>query len=416
MKLTLKLFSAAALMFGGFGCSDNESAISDNNAPNVQAQTSFALSLAHSPSAVTIDESEINRVDVFIYDGQGKYLSHNVLSIADFDIVNDSLVQKTPITTTVGLKCLFLAANLPAAVSASLENKDTTALTGTAQELLSAQLINADGFAMASPIQHFLMKEESDANRISVAVSRLVAKITVQESATLEIIGSEGIAGAREFAVYNINKKTFLVQGAAPDFQDPNWTSGSYVATDFYDSSVFDAVTVISADGGTPQYMTENTSQEHRQKEITRALVRSTFIPKYIYDVKLNRVESGWQQPQTFFALLDYDVLKTAFFGEKSVAEKFCDAKGLDKNSILEYKNGYCYWDIFPNKDKWDVFRNDWYKSSITKILYPGRPESGVTDPENPPYSTKDIEINTTVLPWETTISEDDTLEGETYF
>jgi hypothetical protein len=137
-----------------------------------------------------------------------------------------------------------------------------------------------------------------------------------------------------------------------------------------------------------------------RKKEITRATVRATFIPRDIVQgtsgaFTVNSAH-GVIIPQDFWAVTPNVVDGTSYFFVESIANAFAAQEG---GTVIKYTGGNCYWDIFLGKgntspNRWDVLRNDFYKCNITRIVVPGRSYPEIPDPEID--ETPDTETNIT--------------------
>jgi hypothetical protein len=376
---------------------------------------------ATSDPNATDEEAKINTVDVFIYGSSGYFLSRTSLSASG----NIDSYTTTSIQTTTGHKRVFVAVNLPSEMASSLEHKLTSELTQAAKKLTRSQLVSENGIIMTSLLENctFEVDENAAANNPTVSVKRMVAKVTVTKAANMVQAGVPGILGDLSFTINNFNESAFLVQGVAPEYKDPNWASGSYVASQFSQAGPEDYVLVNEATVSDVKslralYAAENTSQDHKMGEITRVSVRATFIPDSVMVYKngtdhaegytnVTSASKGITVPATFWTVTLYRPNpEIAFFYDENTAKQYAQDKGLTINDVVTFTNGLCYWDIFLNKGVWDVIRNDYYRSTITRIVVPGRPLVEVTNPDVPPAEETDISVRVDVLPWE--LVEDD--------
>ena len=384
----------------------------------------------------TDEESKISTVDVFIYTGSGNFSSHAHLLASDFtqgastgsaDVYEYTASAKIP--TSTGAKNVFVGINLPSHVVDAVKGQSASALSSAVQTMSRSQLASNNNFVMFStgPANSVFVEDDSDpANKVTVQCQRLVAKVTVETSPTMIQAGTPGIMGKLEFAINNFNTKLFLLQGAASAYKDPNWLSNSYVSGHFSFAVEADYAPILIGAANpspaiadyTPRYAAENTSEEKRLKEITRATIRTTFIPRYITVGTTGAFSvddaHGVVTPQTFYAVTPALMEGTSYFFNQSIANAFAAEKG---GSVVTYTGGYCYWDIFLNKNplnlvnRWDVLRNDFYKCNITRIVLPGRETPEIIDPELPPDVETNITTNIDILFWNTPIVSDYNLE-----
>jgi len=375
----------------------------------------------------TDTEAAVLDVDVFIYyTSSGNFASHAHLPASAFTANGSNsgadvyeYTATTKVSTTTGAKTVFAGINLPSSVVNALKNQPINALSTVAQ-IMSREDLTTNGFAMFS-VQGvnstFVENENDPANKVTLRCQRLVAKVTVETSPTLDVAGVPGTLDNLNFAIFNFNTKLFMLQGAAEERRDPNWSLLSYVPGDFIDlddryAPILRRVTGVTPDiktDYTPLYAAENTSEGKRKKEITRALVRATFIPESVTvgttgNFTVNSAH-GVTTPQTFYAVTPSVTEGTSYFFTQSIANAFAAEKG---GTVLEYTNGLCYWDIFLNKqplndqNRWDVLRNDFYRCNITRIVAPGRNTPDVPDPEETPDVDTSITTSIEILFWHT--------------
>jgi hypothetical protein len=151
----------------------------------------------------------------------------------------------------------------------------------------------------------------------------------------------------------------------------------------------------------------ENTTKDYLMGQITRATVRAEFIPAEVKEFANDTDKSGGYVDVTvpgtataatfYLVVCDAGATRAYFFDAVVAAAYASDNNG----SMVEYTNGYCYWDIFLNPDdQYDVIRNDFYRCNITKIIGPGRHFPEVTDPTIPPSQPTDLLVDIEILHW----------------
>jgi hypothetical protein len=455
MKTNLKMMWIAciALSMGFASCSSNDepevitgNGVESGDPTYVTVTLNFPkagtsqLRATSDPNA-TEAEAKINTVDVFIYTAKGGYyLSHTTLTAGDFTQVSSgdtsdkyTLNSTTKIETTTGERQVFVGVNLPADVATALEHKGTSELTQVVKILTRAQLVSTTGIAMTSTELVdciFVVDANNAANKPEVTVQRMVAKVTVQKSRNPEMVqaGVKGTLGSLSFAINNYNERSFLIQGAAPDYKDPNWDT--YTPSEFSQvnkNNDYYRLVNEKEDSNADVlrnalYAAENTAQTHTKKEITRATIRATFIPDTITTdsngTKATAVSAGITSPRTFWAVTIYNPNpEMKFFytngttSGASIAGAYktaIEAKGITTGDVVEYTDGLCYWDMFLNKEAknknnvWDVIRNDYYRSVITRIVAPGRPSEEIPndEKEDEPSTETNITVQVDVLDW----------------
>jgi hypothetical protein len=281
-------------------------------------------------------------------------------------------------------------------------------------------------FSTAGVEATFVADEDDDDNKITVTVQRMVAKVTVELSDNLNVEAVNGTLSDYSFAVNNFNLKSFMVQGAAPDYKDPNWDtdpSGDFdAATGSYIPVVEKVDEVKSL---TAHYVSENTSKDKTREELTYVTVRAKFIPENVTVYNNGNDASGGFKtvtpaslsittPRIFYSVTPSVALGTHFFYTETIADDFVTAKGGTK---VPYPDGYCYWNIFLNKGtgnkgyEWDVVRNEFFRCTITRIAAIGNEVPDVVDPDTPPDTDTKITTNINILYWNTPVLAEYVLE-----
>jgi len=442
MKIKFFVIAAIAATTLFASCNRDNSANDEDSGRATQIKVSLNFPAAPQTRATTdpnatANEAAVNTVDIFIYNASGSFQSHTALTAADFTPAGQKgnadayqYTASTKIPTTTGAKSVFAGINLPESVVNAIVNQPGSSLGTHVHTLTRAELASGSNFIMFSvePVTSTFVDDHNDpANSVEVKCQRLVAKVTVETSNTLDASALPGILSNLMFAVNNFNTKLFMLQGAATLHKDPNWELDRYVIGDFNTATGADYANILSramiaspAIGDyTPRYAAENTTQGKRKKEITRVTVRAAFVPtNYWTGTAGNFTQSATidNTPRTFYAFTPDVVSGTAFFFDLTVANAFAGARSAE---VLTYTNGFCYWDIFlgknnePSENKWDVLRNDFYKCNITKIAALGRPYPEIPGEEedNTPESETDISAEIQILFWNTPILSDYVLE-----
>lgn len=415
MKFKYAALFAAALTMGLTGCSNEDNPLDgvDTGVPTeMTLRISFPETVTKAADSNAKEgEGLIKTVDMFVYNSDKSFNKHvsiprSSLTPSTGEASNHQYTAR--IATSTGNKYFHVGINLPAAV--------VTAAKTQAMDNLSATLITAmtraemttvtNGLPMFSKPMAATQEMKEGENTVTLAVQRMVAKITVEKSATINTTGLDAqgtIDGDLSFGIFNFNKKQFLVQST--DKKDPNWTREAIMPTADFDvapdwAAVNAAGTTVQ--NYTPLYTSENTSEGKRKGEITRATVRGKFVPKkVITDAAGTEVENQETTGVDFWAYGD------KFFNTLALAEAYVTAKSGDVTKILKYTGGYCYWHIYLNKsdaaNKYDVLRNNYLKCTIDKIAGIGRntPDipwtDGDPDEENQTPDEADAKLTATI-------------------
>ena len=434
---TNKFFAiaAAALVMGLSSCIKENELV--NNSNDGGAQTYMGISFTIPASNQTRATHDVNAseaeaafkfVDVFIYNpSTGMQVQHERIPSSYFSGPNPgtnsddwTYVSSTKIATTTGAKKVIVGVNLSSDLSTKLKGASLGEFINVSQAVNIEDVTGAtDGFAMFStaPVDIILVKDPdfgAKENYPTIKVQRLVAKVTVQKDENIQIIAAGAVENLM-FVLNNTNKKTFFIQPV--DKKDHNWATTP--AGDLLDGNS-DYVNVdahnVTVKNLNPKYALENTTQEYLMGQITRATVRATFIPAEIKEYAVGADKAGGYKdvdvtattPATFYSVSYNMGANRAYFFDEAVADDFADDNGA---SVVTYTNGLCYWDMFLNPDNnpaglpdmggpYDVFRNDFYRCNITKIIGPGRATPEVTDPTKPPTVPTDIMVDIQMLYW----------------
>jgi len=453
MKKTILTIAAAAFLLGFASCSKENEQPGPNGPVAAEGKETFmnlSITFPTEPGTkatgdpnATNKEAQINRVDVFIYTGMGLFSSHKTLTLSDFstnspDGTADRYNAITKIPTTTGTKLVFVGINLPQRIVDACKSKAASEIASTVQTMSHDDLVGDlhDDFVMFSKKGYtsvFVEDQNAASNKIVAECERFVAKVTVETSPTVDLTSLPGTLNNLVFTIDNYNTKFFLLQGAADEYRDPNWTLSSYVSTDFLRSSSINHEywaqvlrTATLSDPANPTlsdwkatYAPENTSFGKRKKEITRVNVRGEFIPAKITQYKSGSttefevVDNSVNTAQTFWAITVSALEGTFFFYDLTTAYAFATAYGSGTQlPTTMYTNGECYWFIFLNKNpnnlinRWDVLRNDYYRCVITKISSLGRatPDLGKGEEDDTPDVDTSISVDVKIMFWHTPI------------
>ena len=446
-KFKFATMAFAALTLGLTSC-NNEDDLNGQATPKGQP-TAMELTIttpsvprtyASTDPNATNDEIELKTVNVLIYaetSTPGSYIleKNAALTVSDFDPVTGTpdtyvLKQASKISTTTGNKKIYVAMNYPSGGTLPSVNTPLTNLAGLTHALGSATELSSNGITMFSAEEESaaLIAETTPgttpaANKITVSVKRLVAKITVREQIARDgsgkIISQGGELTNLQFALGNANKSIYPLQnrvGTSPNIvvQDPNWSS--FAAGDFFTisnyalaSSEYYAVDDISETALTAQavYAPENTTQAYDAAggNLTYISVRAQYAPEFFCDATGTNKGAG-AAGTSFWTVVKSDG-SVYYFDVESDATTFQAANSGSVKSD-EYVSGLCYFRAYINKNgiadgniagskaaKFDVLRNNYYDMVINSIKAPGasKDEGAVTDPTS-------IMVDVEVEPW----------------
>lgn len=425
-KVNFFVMLAAALMMGVTSCNNDDGADGDGGVaggqPTAMGLTIKAPRAPHTyasddPNA-TDDEIKLNKVNVLIYgetsSGSGSYIleKNAPLTMSDFDLVPGAhdiytLKDASKISTTTGNKRIHVAMNYPGTFPAM--NDNLAGLANLVYTLPTADDLSSptNGLAMfsaeakdAALVPETTPGETPAANKMTITVKRLVAKITVQEDIPRtngDIISQGGKLTNLQFAVGNANKTIFPLQkrvGTSPNIviQDNNWDTyapGDFFAISDYGLASTDYQSIDAAATGVlllnTAYAPENTAKTYNAdgENLTFLSVRTQYQPEFFVDgigtskgPNTDPAKSFWTVTKTDGAIMYFDV--------ESEADTYTGANAGTVKSA-EYIDGLCYYRAYLNKNsvadgnilgsvaaKFDVLRNNYYKAMIHSIKAPG--------------------------------------------
>ncbi len=438
----LSMMLAAATLTASFtSCNSDEEGFNGGEENSLKGEPTTMQLVIHAPKApqtyaptdanATDAEIGLKKVRVLIYEktAVGFQLEQVPVSLtmADFEAKagSDTYVLKTDkkISTTTGEKQIFVAVNfegtLPTTVGAPV-----TDLPGLVQTLTTADYLSntTSGFAMFSTkaTEANLVAEDNSsydaANTQKVTVKRMVAKISVQEGATLrgsdsKIMSHGGELTGLEFALGNANNTSYLIQKVVGNVvQDNNWAS--FAAADFFPVGSYQPVSAKDATVATvtPVYAPENTAEKYdvNGNNLTFVSVRAQYAPAFFCDENGNSKGTNTAAPTSFWTVTRTDGT-LYYFDVEADADAF-NGKFIGSTKSPKYVDGYCYWRGYLNQKgtpdativgstaaKFDVLRNTYYKATVTGIKAPGYPtdQGKVTEP-----TTLNMEVD--IAPWQT--------------
>ncbi len=385
----------------------------------------------------TAAEAAVNTVDVFIYTGGGDYWGHQHLAGSAFTqqpstATADVWQANTTFVAQTGANNFYIGVNLPTAIATALEHKSMSAAANLAHTIARADIttLPAGGIPMFSTSAvAATLQPRPTTNTITADVKRIVAKVTVEKATNMRQDGTSGQLGQMSWTINNQNSRVFMLQGGPSAYADPNWTAASYNSTDFHDA----ATPAVAAEWPNVNngpvtdvstynvlYALENTSDQKTMKELTRVTVRATFVPEKWIDTggynsttgtlsdPVNNTNynasPGASTPTDFWTVAPGAGQDTQYFRSQTDADAYAQSKSVTASA---HTGGWCYWNIFLNKaNRGDVYRNDFYKCNITRVVAPGQNTPALKDPNSQPTQDTDVTAVVNVLHWNTPVQD----------
>lgn len=414
MKVFFNYLMATAALAVGFTSCSNDDDITGNGGNPIQngKATTFTLSIAQpktyavDPNA-TVDESQMNTVDVFIFNDADVLEKRERLNGSDFTPSTDNeYTANRTIASTVGAKKIYVGVNLSDELARDVASRGLTAI----QQVSSAyDLMNpANGFAMFSKVAStatFVEATDANAataNKVSASVARLLAKVAVEKGAALQYNVLGGTISDLQFSLSNITKLYYMLPSVS------NFSPANTLAS-FYKENAYKAVNAngTAIKTANVSYALENASAENLEGYSTYASIRAKFLPSTV--VKLAAAGDGTSglvsetapsTPQTFYVVVNAGV-RYYFLSQADAAAYNTEINGGSASTLETYTDGYCYYKAYLNPaGNYNIYRNNLYKVNITAVNGIGKSGDDITDPEQEISKPTNITIDITVEPW----------------
>lgn len=413
MSVKFRTLMIAATLLAGFASCSSDDDLSDNGGNPITGgkATTFTLSIAQprtyaSDQNATVSETKINSVDVFIFNNSDVLEKRERLNGSDFTQSPDNeYTANQIIVTTVGAKKIYVGVNLSDDLARNVASRGLAAIyqVSSADDLMNP----ANGFVMFSRVaSNATFVETTDptastANKVSATVARLLAKVSVRESATLKYNVLGGTISDLHFSVSNITKQYFMLPGVS-SFSPTN------TLADLYKEDTYKAVnaSVTNITSANVSYALENASAQNLEGYSTYASIRAKFLPSTV--VKLNVAGHGSSgltsttapaTPQTFYVVSNAGV-RYYFISQADAVAYDAEING-GAGSMTTYEDGYCYYKVYLNpKENYNIYRNNLYLVNITAINGLGQSGDDIDNPDHEISKPTTINVDIVVESW----------------
>lgn len=444
MKLWM-LAASFALVLGAGGCSNDSSdgpgtGVTEGADTYVKVSVTAPATYADNPANGTTEESSFSTMDVFIYNSDGNLSTSSRLT--QFTLSNGVWESDNTVAAKTGDSRIFIAVNLDDATRSALLAGTISALDVDYATTI-ATLASDNSFIMTTTDYITRTLEEYDpltdpipaANQISATVTRLAAKVTVEKAAGLAVTGIDGgqfDPNEFEFGVGQLNESVLYRQATAGVGANHSKTFTAGQTADGLTGIPDAYISLNEAGVGTANdykeldalYVPENTNDVSggtpRAGNLTYIAVKAEFFPDqeatYTGSTLATANNAIGNKGTTFYMVKVIDNNNSGetlnlYFYDENEANDFINDGGYSGGSVdytvavtnpVEYVDAVCYYTVYMNMgNEYDVYRNDFYRSTVTKIAGLGDPAPGPIDPDLPPADKRtDIEISIDVEPW----------------
>lgn len=456
MKQMFKFFvTAAAIAAGVTACTKEEVVPGGELQPQpaleratltITVNNNGTTTRAVSDANATDAEKKIEKISLFIFGGNKTEAEKDTVfssGATGFQEDGENVYKATLHDAPAGVKNIYVGINLPAALHDSIKKNGVGAAYSVAKTALKGFTYSTtNGFPMFSddskPAQFTIVRDS--VNKFETSVKRLVAKVTAETTAAFEnntgntrTVNGMTVDATLVFAVGQANTKLFpYPKKSGSLYEDPNYSaviqgtpdSINYqndFVNEFYDfkgnkdtwtsttSNVFNEFkkVTVSSKASTitefePAYVLENTSRYNYEGELTYAFVKAKFTPAFTH------AYDSIKQVVTPTANTSNTLSKLYVFNDNGVYHyltKEDEAKAFKRDRAIDYTtytDCTCFYMVSLNTEaqKFNVYRNDYYKLQIEKVNRLGDAFQGPANPTLPKGGKADLEVKITVQKW----------------
>lgn len=427
---------AAAVLTAGFSSCSNDEGDGPGMGEEAMVKITIPTPQTYADANATANETRFNTADIFVYNG-GTLETHKPLSASDFTQGTNGWEMTTPIVIQSGSKNIYVGLNLTAADVTAVQSGLYAPYTVGSNYAAIKSIIEATNtkgnamFSVNDPTNNTFAITTGAVNSIQVKVERWAAKVTTRVSSTINPGIPSAAIGSFSFAMGNVNTQMYPFQKLLSSgvVEDPNWDWTGKSPADFLADSKVAFVNEfggnypnINASAYTPvdaentgvtnrqvKYVTENTTKEPKQGDVTYVSVRAEFTPNayHTYDgSNISVVTSPGSVPANLY-VVETATGEVYYFQNQTEADDYALAIN---SKVGHYRDGLCYYFIWldPNKgtspaspaNVYGSIRNFFYDTKITKVNSLGYPDPEEPDPNKPLPKDSELEVEILIQDW----------------
>jgi len=355
-------------------------------------------------SHATTDETKVTTVTVFVFNPDGTMAKMNTGNVpltftvsSDFTAGADntySLNQARRITSTSGLKHIYVGVNLPSSLNVSTIT-NVSDLLGEYATTVANLTSSATGFAMLSAVKEAtLLSQEAGStptvNKVTVQVERLVAKVTARKAASPSTgTFAKGFTiQPDQFTVSNVGTHIYPIQ---------QFDASGNLKSPMKNSTAVGTLTSLNENGTTTVASRSLYVNEYRpgvsylRREATNVVVRGALSLSGFAFVDGSDVLQITGTPTIVGGevFMVKDATNTYFCKDVADAvavETKIGASGITKYTAASDGKIYFFYYIFLNENETDayaIYRNQYIDLTIGQVRGVGYPGDPVT-PDQP--------------------------------
>lgn len=437
----MKNHSIVALaMVGLEACRKNDFNTPGKLSTSEDTKISISLSIASSSTktytpggdpTATVDELDMNTVDIFIYENVSPFaLTHKHFedtdnASVDFELGYSGerrLKNGMELDAKTGEKLIYVGVNLPSSYVSQI--KATQSLASLEGVFSTWYLYNGlfddllpSGMAMFSNQGAVAILGKTElgvvpaTNQVSLTLTRMLAKVTVDGTDAFKVKIEDVKRANNLMPVVDGSIDVSTLKYSLTQTNNNTYLKGNQVIPWIEDTDFFTRAFATEL-GSVPKYTPENRAENDFAK-LTYAVVEARFIPEVFED-------AGTYVPgNIFFTVTDPSNGSVRYYINANRAMEAADNK-----EFRIYKNGRCYYPIYLNPENdHKVVRNEYYQVKISTIRGIGKThpaaalvwEGSLRNPEllnfdgvpvnhyvpEPAATYANIEATVMIVPWE---------------
>ncbi len=438
-------FAATTLFAASCAKDDNNSQNEKGEPARMGLKIAFPQTTKAADSNASVQDLKVTSINVYVFETDGTAADgNNTVQFSDFVKLGDAyeLSDDKLITTTAGDKKVYVGLNLPAGLN-NITSEATLKAVFESPTLLFSNTDTEKGPAMINSVAETkdVLATSLDNNKVSVEVSRMVAKLTVKNkttdnwtyspseepTATYTVTPDMFTTGNLAASVYPLQRTAndkLVTPGDVNNVKPTEAKSVTALALGTYPMTPISAPNMEVGNRPSLYIPEHSTSSLYLRKESTAAIIRGELIPTKFTTVN---TDGELDETEAFAASAGDEVYVINFGGRVSFTKDANDrgkvlafynqadtANNYDTYIVAANGKLYTFYYIFVARDEIDqlaVKRNVVYDIAINSVktigqpgdpAQPDQPDDEDDNGEEPVYETEaKLDITVTVANWQ---------------